>query len=275
MPARFAVIIPCHDDGPLAVDAVASVREEEPVELVVVDDGSTDPGTLAALDELRARGVRVLRQDNAGLGAARMAGVAATEAPYVYPLDSDDLLEPGALGDLADALDTAGEHAAFAWGDYEIFGDYDGRYRAPSRFLPWSLTYVNQYPVCSLIRRDALLRAGGWQWRAYEDWDLWLRFAELGLGGVHVDRVVYRRRLHGSSRLLQGARRRHADLYAQLQARHPDAFGRRDELRRLENPPLWKRAVYPVLFGRRAVVPYRVEAWLQRTMMRRALRLSR
>src|SRR5918999_2757642 len=101
MPARVAVVIPCHDDGPLAVAAVESIDEQEPVEVVVVDDGSTDPATAEALDGLRARGVSVVRQENAGLGAARMAGVAATSAPYVYPLDSDDLLEPGALAALA------------------------------------------------------------------------------------------------------------------------------------------------------------------------------
>lgn len=272
-PARFAVIVPCHDDGSLAVHAVASVREDEPVEIVVVDDGSTDPATLEALDGLRADGVRVLGRKNAGPAAARMAGVAATRAPCVYPLDSDDLLEPGALATMADALDAAPPEAAFAWGDYLVFGDYDGRYRAPKDFLPWTLTYVNVYPVCSLIRRDALLKAGGWQWRAYEDWALWLRFVELGFTGVRVDRVVYRRRLHGSARRLHADRKRHADVYAELKASHPDAFGKRADLRARERPPLWKRAVYPVLFGRRAVLPFRLEAAMQRTMMRRALRL--
>ena len=271
MPPRVAVIVPCHNDGPLAVDAVASVREDEEVEIVVVDDGSSDPATAEALDGLRERGVRVHRQDNAGLGAARMAGVAQTSAPYVYPLDSDDLLEPGALAALADALDAS--DAAFAWGDYVLFGDYEGRYHAPERFLPWSLTYVNQYPVSSLIRRSALEAAGGWQMRAYEDWDLWLRFVEFGFTGVPVDRIVYRRRLHGDSRLLQGARKKHATLYAALKERHPDAFGRRAELRAREGVPLWKRAAFPIVFGRRAVVPFRVEAWLQKTMMQRGLKL--
>jgi glycosyltransferase involved in cell wall biosynthesis len=268
------VIIPCHDDGPLAVDAVRSVREQEPVAVVVVDDGSTDPATAAALDDLRAEGITVIRQDNAGAGPARMTGVAATSAPFVYPLDSDDLLEPGALGDLADALEAAPPEVGFAWGDYVIFGEYDGRYRSPRSFLPWSLTYVNQYPVSSLIRRSALEAAGGWQWRVYEDWDLWLSFVELGLTGVAVDRIVYRRRLHGIGRLIKDARRDHADLYARLRERHPQAFASRPSLRRAEGTPLWKRAVYPILFGRRWVVPFRLEAWLQRTMMKRGLRLS-
>jgi glycosyltransferase involved in cell wall biosynthesis len=271
---RVAVVIPCHDDGELVAEAVASVREPEPVELVVVDDGSADPGSLAVLERLRGDGVRVLSRANGGPGAARMTGVAATTAPFVFPLDADDLAEPGALAALADVLDTHPD-AGFAWGDYVLFGDQEGRYRAPSRFLPWSLTYVNQYPICSLVRRSALLAVGGYPDRGYEDWSLWLKFAERGYDGAHAGRLVYRRRLHGSGRAGPDDRRRHEALFTQLLARHPDAFARRAEFRRRERPALWKRAVYPALFGRRSVLPFAVEAFLQRTMMRFGLRLSR
>ena len=271
---RVAVVIPVHDDGTLVGEAVASVREAEAVEIVLVDDGSTDPATLAELDRLRGEGVRVVRQDNAGPGAARRAGLAATTAPFVYPLDADDLLVEGALGRLADLLESAtGTH--FAWGDYVVFGDYDGRYRAPSAFLPWTLTWVNPYPNSSLIRRAALEAAGGWPDGRYEDWSLWLRFVELGFSGVALDDVIYRHRLHGAGRVQRSQRLEHRRLYVQLHERHPGAFGRRAQLRVAERPPLVKRVLYPVLFGRRAVVPIRVEAWMQRTMMRRAVALSR
>ena len=264
---RVAVIIPCYDDGALAQEAVASVHEDEPVELVVVDDGSTDAETLERLDALRADGVHVVRRENGGLGAARTTGLQHTVAPFVYPLDADDRLEPGALAAMADALESA-PGAGFAWGDYVLFGDQPGRYRSPDRWLPWTLTYVNPYPVCSMFRREVLVRARGWEGWAYEDWDLWLRLVGLGIEGVRVDRVVYRRRLHGESRLLRQARSRHATLYAEIRRRNADVFARRPELRRRERPALWKRAVYPVLFGPRKVVPYAVEATLQRAMMR-------
>jgi len=250
------------------------VREDEPVEVVVVDDGSTDAVTIEALDGLRAEGVTVVRQDNAGQGAARNTGLRHTSAPYVFPLDSDDLLNPGTLGRLADVLDAEPEEVAVAWGDYTLFGDYDGVYRSPPAWLPWSLTYVDQYPVSSLIRRTALEAAGGWQWRVYEDWDLWLSFVDRGLRGVHVEVEVYRRRMHGPSRSLAGARARHGELYRGLIERHPRAFGTRRELRRQERPAQWRRVVYPVLFGHRAVIPFRVEAFMQRTMMRLGIRLS-
>jgi glycosyltransferase involved in cell wall biosynthesis len=233
----------------------------------VVDDGSTDPDTLTRLANLESSGVRVVHQENGGLGAARTAGLAATSASFVYPLDADDLLEPEALGAMADALER-NEDAGFAWGDYILFGEGKGRYRSPDRWLPWTLTYVNPYPVCSMFRRETLERAGGWTGYAYEDWDLWLRLVGQGVEGVRVDRVVYRRRLHGEQRLLVQARRRHRALYAELRRRNPDVFARRAEWRRRERPPVWKRLVFPVLFGSRSVVPIRVEAFLQRTMMR-------
>jgi glycosyltransferase involved in cell wall biosynthesis len=264
---RVAVVIPCHDDGETVTEAVASVREDEPVEIVVVDDGSTDAGTLAVLNEFRACGISVVRQQNAGPAAARTAGLAATRAPFVYPLDADDRLDAGALAAMADAL-AACPDAGFAWGDYELFGDQRGRYRAPDRWLPWTLTYVNPYPVSSLFRREVLERAGGWE-GGYEDWDLWLRLAGSGIEGIRVDRVVYHRRLHGDGRQLAQDRRRHRTLYADLKRRNASVFAGRRRLRRLERPARWKRAVYPVLFGRRAVVPLRVETLLQRHMMRR------
>jgi len=113
-----------------------------------------------------------------------------------------------------------------------------------------------------------LERAGGWDDRAYEDWDLWLRLVGQGVDGVPTGRVVYRRRLHGESRQLTQDRRRHRSLYGEIVRRNRDVFARRGELRRLERPAAWKRVAYPIIFGSRSVVPVRVEALLQRMMLR-------
>src|SRR5215831_4926374 len=114
---RAAIVIPCHDDGATIDETVQSALAQEPCELVVVDDGSTDPATLAVLDQLEQESVRIIHQENKGVCAARMAGVGATTAPYVVPLDGDDLLVAGVVTALADALDAAPKAAA-AWGDF-------------------------------------------------------------------------------------------------------------------------------------------------------------
>jgi glycosyltransferase involved in cell wall biosynthesis len=119
---RVAVLIPCHGEGPLIAEAVASIREDEPVEIVVVDDASPDAETAHTLDALDVRVIRL--QANVGVGNARTTAFEATGAPYVYPLDADDLAIPGVLARMADLLD-ADPGAAACVGDVEEFGDVD------------------------------------------------------------------------------------------------------------------------------------------------------
>lgn len=224
---RISVIIPCYDDGPFLLEALASVRRQEPCEVVVVDDGSTDSGTVALLAQLAQDGVRVVHQPNAGVSAARMAGVVATAAPYVFPLDADDQVAAGSLSMLADALD-ANPSAVAAWGDVEIIGIGPGRTRrrAPDTVDPWLLTYVNDLSASALLRREALLAAGGWQLvRAHEDWDLWMAIAERGWTGVRVDRVVEIHRRHPGRRWARVTAEQDQD--ALLRERHPFLFAQR------------------------------------------------
>jgi len=227
---RSAVVIPCFNDGPVLPDALASLDGQEPCEVVVVDDGSTEDATCRLLDALAARGIDVIRQSNAGPSAARMAGLASTAAPYIVPLDADDMISPGAITALADALD-ADPAAAVAWGDVQTFGESTVRVRAPRRLDPWLLTYINLMPIVAMYRRDALLSVGGWQLPRYEDWDLWMTAAEAGWKGVYLDRIVERSRLHGPRK-----RRRdfthHEQTESMLLRRHPALVRRRSELRR-------------------------------------------
>ena len=178
-------------------------------------------------------------------------------APLLFPLDADDALQPGALTALADALEPDPQ-AAFAWGDYEEFGDKRERYRAPRAFLPWSTIYLNLYSPSILIRREALLSVGGWPPIRYEDWGLLLAFVEHGLSGVYVEHITFRRRIAGGG-VLDAQRREHGLAYDELRRRYPRAFAERGRLARIERPPAWKRVVYPLLYGRRALIHYRLE----------------
>lgn len=243
---RVAVVIPCFNDGHTLRETLASLCEQEDHELVVVDDGSTDPETLALLDELRAGGTRVVRQENAGLAAARMRGVAETTARYVQPLDADDLLEPGALAELAEALD-AHPDAAAAWGDIAVFGEFEATSRTAERFDPWLIWHLSEMPGTSMFRRTALEATGGWRFQdAYEDWDLWMSIAELRLGGVRVPRVLLRYR-RDPKRMNAGGLMRHDELAAVVRGRHP--LLRKRRLRNwLASPaPLRVRLLFPLL----------------------------
>lgn len=238
--------MPCFNDGATLRATLASIDEPEPIELVVVNDGSTDPETLAVLAEVEASGTRVVHQDNKGLAAARMAGVAATSAPYVSALDADDLEAPGALAALADALDAAG-HASVAWGDVQNFGDNAVLRRLGRTLDPWLITYVNELPADAMVRREALLEAGGWELKGgYEDWDLWMALAERGARGVHVPVVTgwYRVR---STRMLGETQQRHGAQLELLRKRHPRLFAERAANRRRSPAPLRCKLLFPLV----------------------------
>src|SRR5262249_3389666 len=152
---------------------VESIRRERiQYELVVVDDGSTDAKSLVLLKDLEHDGVHVIRQSNQGPSVATMTGLSATTAPYVMRMDADDLLEPGALEALLQALAET-PRAAVAWGDLQTFGLTTFRIPTAPTFDPWLLTYVNCIPGAGcLLRRSAVVEAGGLQLRdGYEDWD--------------------------------------------------------------------------------------------------------
>jgi len=241
---RISVLIPCYDDGATVSEAVDSISEDEPVEVVLIDDGSRDPQTIAVLDDLAASGAaRLIRQPNSGVAAALRAGTAAATAPYVFILNSDDLAEPGALAVLGDALD-ADTGVDFAFGWIHFFGDVDFVARQPA-WNPWILLHANRWAISSLNRRDALDAVGGVpDGTAYEDWDLLLGLAEQDRRGLLVPRVVLHYRQHGVSRRNRDAQRNLRRQYAALRARHASLFAREAELRRRYRLPLRTRLGY-------------------------------
>lgn len=244
-PPRVAVIVACFNDGATLEQAVGSLAGEEPHELVVVNDGSTDRGTLEVLARLRAGGVHVIDQENTGLPGARMTGVAATGAPYVYPLDADDETMPGSLRLLADALD-ADPGADLAWGDQQLFGDFELVSPRARVLDPWAITHVNGLPVSTMVRREALMEAGGWRLKGgYEDWDLWMGLAERGRRGVHVGVPTHRYRIHGQ-RMLADTRDRHAEQFGLLRERHPALFAGRRRAWLRSRAPLAMRLLVPL-----------------------------
>ena len=246
--ARVAVVIPCWNDGATLEQTLESVRHQESCEIVVVDDGSTDPATIELMERLPQRGISVIRQSNRGAAAARMAAVAATYGRYVLPLDADDLLTPGALTELADALDATPE-AALVWGDQITFGDAEIYMRTAPVLDPWWITYENRLPMTSLIRRHHLELAGGWSLgEGYEDWDLWMSFAERGFTGHRIPFVTLRYRLHGS-RLYDAGRKRHDEHVARLERRHATLIAARRENRKRSTAPLRLRLLLPVVWA--------------------------
>lgn len=100
---NISVIIPVYNACSTIVRAVDSIlmQEFDPVEVIVVDDGSTD-GSGAVCDELASQDerIRVIHKENGGVSSARNAGLEAAEGEYVMFLDADDAVRYGALASM-------------------------------------------------------------------------------------------------------------------------------------------------------------------------------
>ena len=125
---RVSVVVPLYNKEPYigrALDSILAQTLAE-IEVIVVDDGSTDGGA-GVVSARRDPRVRLIRQDNAGPGAARNRGVREARADLVGWLDADDSWEPGYLAESVRLLDDWGSAVAcLAWAMLEE-ADRDSR----------------------------------------------------------------------------------------------------------------------------------------------------
>ena len=89
---KVSVVIPCFNHGRYLEEAVSSVLEQTfgDYEIIVVNDGSTDPFTVDLLKNYHPQKTRTLHTENQGLPTARNTGIAAATGDYILPLDADD-----------------------------------------------------------------------------------------------------------------------------------------------------------------------------------------
>lgn len=190
--------MPVRDGERFLVEAVESVLGQtlSDLELIVVDDGSTD-GTAGLLDELVRRDARVRVQSQAagGLTVALNAGCALATAPYVARMDADDVALSDRLERQLAYLDANAEVALLGGGI--VLVDEEGKEidREPGRTAP-DLAARNELVHGTVVMRTEALRAlGGYRLDQAEDYDLWLRFAER-YGVAALEEPVIRYRLH-------------------------------------------------------------------------------
>lgn len=116
-----SIIIPCHNSARWLAEALESALAQtwSTVEIIVVDDGSTD-GSGAVAQGFAARGVQVVSQPNQGAAAARNTGLRQARGAYVQFLDADDLLAPDKLERQVRLLEAKGRDciASCAWGRF-------------------------------------------------------------------------------------------------------------------------------------------------------------
>jgi glycosyltransferase involved in cell wall biosynthesis len=245
-----SVIIPTYNCAKLLPQAVQSALDQDVgddrIEIVVVDDGSTDDPR-AALAQF-GDAVTYIRQENAGVAAARNRAVAVSHGEYVTFLDADDYWLPGCLSAM---LALAREHARTLV-TIDFFYETDGVIDAQSIFtkndeyaffdLPVDVQYpqaleAGLFSVMTMIPRAVFDEFGGFNasLRFAEDYDLWLRCLSRGIPVRAVKRpmAVYHYIRPGPTKRGRPASERIAALLRMLEPHRP--FVSRHRWRTLQN----------------------------------------
>jgi len=222
----ITVVIPVFNDSRFLDDALASVYEQsfDSWEIVIVDDGSSNPETIEYLNRLKQPRVKLITQSNKGLPAARNAGIRIARGEFIIPLDSDDELAPLFMERTFEEM-RKNERAAFAHCYARLHHDIDAVW-ITRPFNPYWQLLGNGVVGCVLLRKEALQQAGGYDETmtgGNEDWELWIRLFRAGWSQIQIPEVLFKYRKHGismsvdtESRFEEGRRMvrdRHRSLY--------------------------------------------------------------
>lgn len=186
MTALISVIMPCFNGAAHVRQGIASALQQShrEIELIVVDDGSTDetPEILRSISDPR---VRVLTQQNAGVCAARNNGLRAATGDYIAFLDSDDTWHPTCLEMLVSVLKRRSEVALVycGWQNVGLPGPRGQPFVPPDYERPNKIAALFEgcrWPIhAALVRRETVERAGYFDERypTSEDFLFWLKIA--------------------------------------------------------------------------------------------------
>jgi glycosyltransferase involved in cell wall biosynthesis len=199
-----SIVIPVYNGSNYLREAVDSALAQTypDVEVLVVNDGSTDAGRTAAVARRYGDRIRYLEQGNGGVAAALNTGVREMRGDYFSWLSHDDVYLPGKVA--AQVARLAGSPpGAVLFSDYE-FIDASGRVTGTRRFrgnvAAMAVEIVTTDPVhgcTTLIPRSSLAAVGPFDvsLRTAQDYDMWSRLAAR-FPFVHVPEILLRSRVH-------------------------------------------------------------------------------
>ncbi len=197
-----SVVIPCFNMGKYIGETIDSVLKQtfKDFEIIVVNDGSTDPYTIEVLKNINLPNAKVIHTANQGLPSARNTGISNASGDIIFTLDSDDLIAPTYL-EKAVSVFQKESNAGIVYCYCYFFGSKKGMWSLPpyslKRMLVSNIIYSNAF----FLKKD-WERVNGYNPNmkyGWEDWDFWLSIIELGREVVCIPEVLFYYRIRNNS----------------------------------------------------------------------------
>ncbi len=242
-----SIIMPAFNAEKFICETIKSVQTQtfSEWELIIVDDGSTD-GTAEIIETfLSDKRVRLIRQKNGGVAAARNAALKIADGEWIAFLDADDVWFPEKLSEQMGVIrGNAGINLVFT--NYFLWDgerDLELRFKSEAKFPRGDynrrLIFHNLFGMSSvLLKRAALESIGAFDQSVApaEDWDLWLRLADSGLRAVGINKPLLRYRMWSGNASKNSVRMMQSNVRVLEKGldRSQDAERRRDYSRALQ-----------------------------------------
>ncbi len=218
-----SVIIPTYNDAQWLSEAIDSVLATEfghGLEIIVVDDCSTEESSKAKLAELEGiySEVKFIRnKKNGHLAHSRNEGIKVSQYPYILPLDADDKIDKGFIQKAYNLLQEKEDVIAVtAWAN--LFGDVQGVRKVSGGGIDNFLRQNNSFAT-ALYRKSLWDKVGGYNEemkRGYEDWDFWLRGLSATGGSIQaIEEPLFFYRQRRNS-MVKGTNQKHHDILAEM-----------------------------------------------------------
>ena len=201
---KISIVITLYNLGSFITECINSIGDfdKDEVEVIIVNDGSTEEDTLKVLDSLRTRNdINILDQENGGVANARNNGILMAKSDYILSVDADNLITQDYYLKGIELLDAQPSVGA-VYSDVIVFGEKEER-RKLSDFNPNVFFGVNYIDNCALFRKSIWESIGGYDEKmpisGYEDWDFWMGVYESGYQLIHIPEFLFHYRVRKNS----------------------------------------------------------------------------
>lgn len=222
-----SIITPYYNGAKYVTEAISSAISQtyKNIEVILIDDGSTDPESIDVFDKIEHPLLRKYRTNNQGLSTARNTAISLARGEIILPLDCDDLISNSYVEKAVSEF-TRNINTGIVYAHANFFGDINQHWNLPEfnklDFL------VNNCIFCSgLFKKSDWKEVGGYKTDmiyGLEDYDFWLSIITLNRDVIRLPEIHFFYRKHGTSMISSLSPEKLSYSYSKILNRHHDLY---------------------------------------------------